>query len=213
MVVQGANDPRVNKNESDQIVVALRDRKFPVEYIVAPDEGHGFARPVNNLALFAAAEKFLAKHLGGRYQESMTPEVSARLKEITVDPASVVLTKKVDAAAVQDLPKITGTLTPGVSRYTVKIQMGERSMDMKLTSEIKEDGGTWSITETMATPMGDATDSAVLDKQTLALKKPPYAAGSRNHRYTDSGKQGNRYNDDARQHEAHRRRSRWSAVR
>jgi len=48
--------------------------------------------------------------------------------------------------------------------------MGERSMDMKLTSEIKEDGGTWSITETMATPMGDATDNAVLDKQTLALK-------------------------------------------
>jgi dipeptidyl aminopeptidase/acylaminoacyl peptidase len=46
MVVQGANDPRVNKRESDQIVVALRDRGFPVEYLVAPDEGHGFQRPV-----------------------------------------------------------------------------------------------------------------------------------------------------------------------
>ena len=68
-MIQGANDPRVNKRESDQIVIALRDRGFPVEYMVAPDEGHGFARPVNNMAMFATAEKFLAKHLGGRYQE------------------------------------------------------------------------------------------------------------------------------------------------
>ena len=75
LVVQGANDPRVNKAESEQIVIALRDRGFPVEYLLAPDEGHGFARPVNNMALFAAAEKFLAKHLGGRYQEDVTPEV------------------------------------------------------------------------------------------------------------------------------------------
>ena len=44
LVIQGANDPRVNKRESDQIVIALRDRGFPVEYLVAPDEGHGFAR-------------------------------------------------------------------------------------------------------------------------------------------------------------------------
>jgi len=81
----------VNKAESDQIVIALRDRGFPVEYIVAPDEGHGFARPVNNMAMLASAEKFLAKHLGGRYQESMKPEVSKRLGEITVDVTSVKL--------------------------------------------------------------------------------------------------------------------------
>ena len=53
MVVQGANDPRVNKREADQIVIALRDRNYPVEYLVAPDEGHGFARPVNNSAMIA----------------------------------------------------------------------------------------------------------------------------------------------------------------
>ena len=93
MVVQGANDPRVKQRESDQIVVALRDRKYPVEYILAPDEGHGFARPVNNMAMIAASEKFLAKHLGGRFQESMTAEVAKRLKEITVDPATVKVTE------------------------------------------------------------------------------------------------------------------------
>lgn len=89
LITQGANDPRVNKRESDQIVIALRERNYPVEYIVAPDEGHGYARPVNNMAVLAAAEKFLAKHLGGRYQESMTPEVANRLKEITVDVKTV----------------------------------------------------------------------------------------------------------------------------
>jgi dipeptidyl aminopeptidase/acylaminoacyl peptidase len=96
LVVQGANDPRVNKAESDRIVIALRDRGFPVEYIVAPDEGHGFQRPVNNLAMFAAAERFLAKHLGGRFQEDMTPEVATRLQEITVDVKTVEAPKRAE---------------------------------------------------------------------------------------------------------------------
>ena len=93
LVVQGANDPRVNKAEADQIVVALRDRNYPVQYILAPDEGHGFARPVNNMAMLAASEKFLSSHLGGRYQESMSPAVAKRLSEITVDPKTVELKK------------------------------------------------------------------------------------------------------------------------
>lgn len=101
MLVQGANDPRVNVREASQIVIALRDRNYPVEYLLAPDEGHGFARPVNNMAMLAAAEKFLAKHLGGRFQESMTPEVAIRLKEITVDPKTVTISmpKKPDTTS------------------------------------------------------------------------------------------------------------------
>lgn len=99
LVIQGANDPRVKKAESDQIVVALRERGFPVEYIVAPDEGHGFARPVNSMAAFATAEKFLAKYLGGRYQESMAPEEAARLKEITVDVKTVERPKRGEGAS------------------------------------------------------------------------------------------------------------------
>ncbi|WP_324677658.1 S9 family peptidase [Hymenobacter sp. GOD-10R] len=100
MVVQGANDPRVNKAEADQIVVALRDRNYPVQYLLAPDEGHGFARPVNNLAMIAASEKFMASYLHGRYQESMTPAVAKRLGEITVDPKTVTL-KKVGTATME----------------------------------------------------------------------------------------------------------------
>ncbi|MFO7999146.1 MAG: S9 family peptidase, partial [Bacteroidales bacterium] len=80
MVVQGQNDPRVKKTESDQIVVALRERGFPVEYLNAPDEGHGFARPENNLAFVAAKERFLARHLGGRYQPDMQDHIAQRLE-------------------------------------------------------------------------------------------------------------------------------------
>jgi dipeptidyl aminopeptidase/acylaminoacyl peptidase len=65
MVVQGANDPRVTKVESDQIVAALRARGVDVEYLVKDDEGHGFANPENRLDLYRAMERFLAQHLGG----------------------------------------------------------------------------------------------------------------------------------------------------
>lgn len=85
MVVQGQNDPRVKKAESDQIVSALVERGFPVVYLNAPDEGHGFSRPENTMAFIAAMEKFLAEHLGGRYQKDMPEKIEKRLLEITVN--------------------------------------------------------------------------------------------------------------------------------
>jgi dipeptidyl aminopeptidase/acylaminoacyl peptidase len=66
LIGQGANDPRVNQAESDQIVAALKERNIPVTYVLFPDEGHGFARPENNIAFNAIAEEFLAANLGGR---------------------------------------------------------------------------------------------------------------------------------------------------
>lgn len=66
LVVQGANDPRVTKVESDQIVAALAARGVDVEYLVKDDEGHGFANPENRLDLYRAMERFFARHLGGR---------------------------------------------------------------------------------------------------------------------------------------------------
>jgi dipeptidyl aminopeptidase/acylaminoacyl peptidase len=129
MIVQGANDPRVNKAESDQIVIALRDRNYPVTYLLADDEGHGFQRPVNNMALFAAGEKFLAKYLGGRFQEDMKPEVAKRLSELTVDVKTVQLAKKADMNAAPTAD-VTGkwklTATAGV-------QVIEIALDLKQT--------------------------------------------------------------------------------
>lgn len=66
LIGQGANDPRVNVRESDQIVDAMAAKKIPVTYVLFPDEGHGFARPVNNIAFNAVTENFLAQCLGGR---------------------------------------------------------------------------------------------------------------------------------------------------
>jgi dipeptidyl aminopeptidase/acylaminoacyl peptidase len=170
MVVQGANDPRVNRREAEQIVVALRDRGFPVEYLLAPDEGHGFQRPVNNMAMFMAAEKFLATYLDGRYQDHGTPEVEARLKEITVDPKSVQISKPVDAAAVS-APKPAADLHPGVDRYDAKLSMGGQEMALKLSTAITEDGGQWLATETVDTPMGAMTDSSTIEKGSLLVRK------------------------------------------
>ena len=70
LVAQGANDPRVNEKESEQIVGELKKKGIPYEYLLFPDEGHGFARPENRLKFYAAAEKFLAQHLGGRSEDS-----------------------------------------------------------------------------------------------------------------------------------------------
>ncbi|WP_406672892.1 S9 family peptidase [Natronospira sp.] len=91
MVVQGANDPRVVQHESDQIVVAMRDLERPVEYLVAEDEGHGFAGRLNRLAMYADVERFLAEHLGGRYQSDMTDEVADTLDTLRVDIDTVEL--------------------------------------------------------------------------------------------------------------------------
>ena len=166
LVVQGANDPRVKQAESDQIVVALRERDFPVEYIVAPDEGHGFARPVNNMAMLARAEEFLAKHLGGRYQEDQSPEVAQRLDEITVDVATVELSEAPDMTAAVT-PEPEQDLEAGSYTYAVTIEMGEQKIPMETQLEIKEDGDTWVMVESAQTPMGTATDSTVVRKQTL----------------------------------------------
>ena len=68
LIGQGANDPRVKQAESDQIVDAMKERGIPVTYVLYPDEGHGFARPENNLSFMAVAEAFLARCLGGRYE-------------------------------------------------------------------------------------------------------------------------------------------------
>jgi dipeptidyl aminopeptidase/acylaminoacyl peptidase len=89
LVIQGANDPRVKKQESDQIVEALRGLNREVAYIVAPDEGHGFAGEENRMAAYIAMEKFLSKHLGGRYQQKVRPEYQKRLDEIQVDVSTV----------------------------------------------------------------------------------------------------------------------------
>ena len=68
LIAQGVNDPRVIQSESDQIVGAIEKNGGQATYVLYPDEGHGLVRPPNNVDFMARAERFLAEHLGGRYE-------------------------------------------------------------------------------------------------------------------------------------------------
>jgi dipeptidyl aminopeptidase/acylaminoacyl peptidase len=85
LIVQGANDPRVTKLESDQMVVALRDRGIKVSYLVAENEGHGFANADNRMALYRSMETFFGECLGGRVQDQVPDEIQTKIAELTVD--------------------------------------------------------------------------------------------------------------------------------
>ena len=77
LIAQGANDPRVKQAESEQIVAAMEEKGIDHEYMLFEDEGHGFAKPENRIEFYAAAEKFLAKHLGGRFEPAAGEEAPA----------------------------------------------------------------------------------------------------------------------------------------
>lgn len=80
MVVQGANDTRVNRSESDQMVTALRKNNITVDYIIYPDEGHYFVNPMNSFDFIQRTEQFLSEHLGGRLEPLIQlPGVSAQV--------------------------------------------------------------------------------------------------------------------------------------
>ena len=171
MIIQGANDPRVKKAESDQIVIAMRELGRDVQYILAEDEGHGFAKPVNNMAMFAAAEKFLAGHVGTRYQADMPDDVAKRLKELTVDISKVALEQKADVKIPANLPALTGDFTEGTYNYASNIAVGGQNIKMDITRTVKSDGNTWVVTDEAKSPMGVMTDANVYTKGTLGQLK------------------------------------------
>ena len=76
LIGQGANDPRVKQAEADQVANAMLQKQIPVEYVLYPDEGHGFQRPPNRIDFNGRAELFLANHLGGRAEPFEAPEGS-----------------------------------------------------------------------------------------------------------------------------------------
>jgi dipeptidyl aminopeptidase/acylaminoacyl peptidase len=69
LIAQGKNDPRVKEAEAQQIVDAMSAKGLPYEYLLFDDEGHGLVRPENRERFYAAAERFLATHLGGRAED------------------------------------------------------------------------------------------------------------------------------------------------
>jgi dipeptidyl aminopeptidase/acylaminoacyl peptidase len=177
LVVHGANDPRVKQDEADSIVVALRDKGHAVEYLVAPDEGHGFRAPGNRMALAVSMEKFLAKHLGGRYQKEVRPAIADNLAKITVDPASVNMPDKQEKAFLAraetaPLPKANGSLIqPASMKYKLQMSMGQRKIELGATQVVerieKKDKQRLRVTSTVKMPQGEQVDVIELDGRTL----------------------------------------------
>lgn len=176
LVIQGANDPRVNKAESDRIVVALRDLGREVEYLVAPDEGHGYARRENRVAMIAKIEEFLAPRLGGRYQQSMAPEIAKRLAALTVKVDT--LTAPATAAEPEGeekpaaMPPFSGAaMQPVTLRYAQKVPVRGQTVEAATTRTVAaaswEGRDVWVIVESAQTPMGEAVDSTFVERSTL----------------------------------------------
>lgn len=163
LIIQGANDPRVKKAEADQIAIAMRDRGKPVSYILADDEGHGFAKPVNRMAMYAETEKFLADILGGRYQKEMPEDVANRLEELRVDVSTVTYTPAEKAEVSDELPTINSNLKAQELNYGVKMAVQGQELAMSLNRKVAKDGDNWKITETNKGPMGESVDVMVYD--------------------------------------------------
>jgi len=174
LVVHGENDPRVKKSESDQIVVALRERGIDVEYLVAPDEGHGFRAPENRLALAAAMERFLAEHIGGRYQKEMSDELQQKLTELTIDVNSIELPDKTLRKYAETAPlpqRSPEVMHPMTLNYNATMKVGEQTMDLQIERTISEASvagkAAWEIVSNAQTPRGSTADTFYIDKQSL----------------------------------------------
>ncbi|MEE4638277.1 MAG: alpha/beta fold hydrolase [Wenzhouxiangella sp.] len=175
LIVHGANDPRVKQAEADQIVVAMREAGLPVEYILAPDEGHGFSQRINRTAMYARIEQFLAQHLGGRYQADMPGEIAERLAAITVDVATVEMPEvagELDAARTLPLPTVEpAQLAKGEFSYETTISLGGQEMQIGAQRLIElgeqDDEPVLRIRSTSQTPMGEVSDALVLQSETL----------------------------------------------
>jgi dipeptidyl aminopeptidase/acylaminoacyl peptidase len=188
LIIHGANDPRVRQTEADQIVVAMREAGLPVEYMVAPDEGHGFRGRENRLAMYARVERFLANHLGGRYQADMSDETAKRLEAITIDIEQVEVMELADelvAAATRPLPVVNGShVAQGRLEYLTTVAIAGNPVEIPTTRTVRDDechddcddhGDDVSddkrhrliVSNESRTPMGKISDHFELDARTL----------------------------------------------
>ena len=175
LVVQGANDPRVVKAESDQIVVAMRDLGREVEYMVAYDEGHGFQNEENRIAMTVAMEKFFARHLGGRFQEEIRPEIAQRYADLMVPVETVTVLEPegdLEAALTAPLPavdpalhkpaKLTYSAVANVQGMEIPIEVGVELAEAKYREQ-----AAWMAVSTQSSMMGSAADTFYIDRATL----------------------------------------------
>ncbi len=197
LVIQGANDPRVKKAESEQIVVALRELQREVEYLLAEDEGHGFAGRENRLAVAVAMERFFAKQLRGRYQQEMPEAIATKLAALTIDVAGVKLPElPATGAEAAPLAKADGSLIrAGTAQYTTKLQVMGQELVIESTRTLEAaqlDGrSVWRVVEVSVLPMGTVMDTLDLDRATLLpIRRRVAGLGNMTLKYTDRAVSG-----------------------
>ena len=171
LIIQGANDPRVKQAESDQIVIALRDQNHPVYYLCAADEGHGFRKPLNRMAMFAEVEQFLQTHLGGRCQKEMSDAIKSTLEKITVDIDSVKLAEIPAAKQLESFLPHTFTWSESISNYEIKLKALGQVLDMKLELKIEGNEDSQSISTTTSSMMGTSSDKLNFTSQFEPLSR------------------------------------------
>ena len=177
LIIQGANDPRVKKAEADQIVIALRDKGQPVDYLLAMDEGHGFRKPLNRMAMYAQVENFLAQNLGGRYQPDLPEDVSATLRKLTIDIDSVVLESADDTPVLDKIPALNYSWKEGKTDYLLTLDLNGQEMNMSTDRTIRKEGDLWVISDISKTPMGSMKDINYYDKAFNIKKRTIDQAG------------------------------------
>lgn len=160
LIIQGANDPRVKQAEADQIVIALRDKGKKVSYLLADDEGHGFRKPVNNMAMFAETERFLAGILGGRYQDDMPQNVAERLLELKVDISKVTYAPKKDVATAKEMPAIANTLKAQTINYDFNLEVQGQTIPMTMVRTISQKANNWIVKDVASGVMGEMSDES-----------------------------------------------------
>ncbi|MBN1886309.1 MAG: S9 family peptidase [Candidatus Krumholzibacteriota bacterium] len=175
LVVQGANDPRVKQQESDQIVIAMRDLGREVEYMLAPNEGHGFLNPDNRIAMTVAMENFFEKHLGGRVQEDVRAEIADKLDGMMIDVETVTLEEKgmdPEEAKSAALPAIDPSLAaPSTRTYASTLEMMGQEIPIEskvvVAGAVRDGADVWHVLTEGSYPMGSFADTTVLDAATL----------------------------------------------
>ncbi len=163
LVAQGDNDPRVKTSESDQIVIAMRDSDLAVEYINFPDEGHGFAKPKNNMAFIAVMEQFLATHIGGRYQKEIPEDLQEIINNVTVDISKLVMPTILSSAEKNNsLPRPSHKIITGEYLYSLHLNMQGKEMSFDVNRTIGMEGNDVIVTDTSNSTMGDMSDITLL---------------------------------------------------
>lgn len=192
MVIQGANDPRVKQAEADQIVIALRNKGKKVDYLLAKDEGHGFYKPLNSKAMYAAVEKFLSEVIGTPYQKDMPQNIADKLKELTVDINTVKYEPKKEVVSEKGLPKINNILKEGNYSYDVALEVQGQKIPLSMTRTVKKEGSNFIIEDVSSGMMGEMSDKSMLTSDFKIISRTMSQGGQEmNFAFTDKDCTGN----------------------